>query len=74
MPALDSRQLLGGGGINKHKNKEQKEVKKGKKKVQPYPKAAWGPVQALSLHRIQIPSTNHKDEDNSRTSHSNEDL
>ncbi|KAG8284697.1 hypothetical protein J6590_097376, partial [Homalodisca vitripennis] len=30
------------------------------KRVQGYPKAAWNPVQALSLHRIQVPSTNHK--------------
>ncbi|KAG8330345.1 hypothetical protein J6590_065939 [Homalodisca vitripennis] len=34
----------GGGGINTHKNKEQKEEKEGKKRVQTYPKAAWSPV------------------------------
>ncbi|KAG8255323.1 hypothetical protein J6590_095633 [Homalodisca vitripennis] len=43
--------------------KRKKEVKKGKKRVQTYPKALWSPFQALSLHRMQVPTTNHKFED-----------
>ncbi|KAG8264992.1 hypothetical protein J6590_105170, partial [Homalodisca vitripennis] len=55
--------------INKQTNNEQKEVTKGKKRVQTYPKAVWSPVQALSLHRMQVTSTNHKYEDHNHTSH-----
>ncbi|KAG8259105.1 hypothetical protein J6590_017283 [Homalodisca vitripennis] len=40
----------GGGGINTYKNKEHKDEKKGKKRIQTYPKADWSPVLALSLH------------------------
>ncbi|KAG8266685.1 hypothetical protein J6590_066253 [Homalodisca vitripennis] len=54
---------------HKETNNEQKEVTKGKKRVQTYPKAVWSPVQALSLHRMQVTSTNHKYEDHNHTSH-----
>ncbi|KAG8262614.1 hypothetical protein J6590_050110 [Homalodisca vitripennis] len=63
-PGLDSKQVLDERGINTYKK-----GKKGKKRVQTYPKAAWSPVQALSLQRMQVPSTNHKYEDKNYTSH-----
>ncbi|KAG8326083.1 hypothetical protein J6590_051417 [Homalodisca vitripennis] len=44
-------------------------IKKGKKRVQTNPKAAWSPVQALSLHRMQVPSTNHKYENHQHRLH-----
>ncbi|KAG8258067.1 Hairy/enhancer-of-split with YRPW motif protein 1 [Homalodisca vitripennis] len=52
--AVDSEQLISGGGIKAYKNNEQKEVEKGKKTVQTYPKAAWSTVQALSLHSTRL--------------------
>ncbi|KAG8311327.1 hypothetical protein J6590_045652 [Homalodisca vitripennis] len=33
------------------------EENKGNKKIQTYSKAAWSPGQALSLNRMQVPST-----------------
>ncbi|KAG8250983.1 hypothetical protein J6590_090412 [Homalodisca vitripennis] len=48
------------GGINTYRNKEQKEVNKGKKRVLTYLKAAWSPVQVLSLNRIHKYRARHK--------------
>ncbi|KAG8281953.1 hypothetical protein J6590_048070 [Homalodisca vitripennis] len=53
----------------KARPKNEKEIKKGKKRVQTYQKAAWSPVQPLSLHRMQVQSINHKYEDHNHTSH-----
>ncbi|KAG8331799.1 hypothetical protein J6590_034187 [Homalodisca vitripennis] len=43
----------GGRGINTYKNKQRKEVKKGKKRVQTYLKAAWSVVQAVVKNNSQ---------------------
>ncbi|KAG8256472.1 hypothetical protein J6590_067751 [Homalodisca vitripennis] len=46
-----------------------KQKKGGNEKGSNIPKSCLEPVQALSLHRMQVPSTNHKYEDHNHTSH-----
>ncbi|KAG8294907.1 hypothetical protein J6590_092319 [Homalodisca vitripennis] len=58
----------GGICINIYKNGEHKQEKKGKKRIQTFSKAVWSPVQTLSLHRMQVPSTIHEYENPNHTS------
>ncbi|KAG8251441.1 hypothetical protein J6590_079818, partial [Homalodisca vitripennis] len=45
------------GEVLEHAKIKTERRKEGKEKVQTYPKAAWGLVQALSEQRTQVPST-----------------